>query len=67
MISDKDSIFFKLTKGQIDLYNRTGLFPYPTKTGEIDLSTGSVKIDWEMSDDIYNYIKEQLENEIKSN
>jgi hypothetical protein len=62
-MTPEDKIFFKLTKQQIDSYNKTGLFPYPTRTGEMDLATGILRIDWEMSDDIRNYIQEQLETE----
>jgi hypothetical protein len=56
----EDIKFYKLTKPQIDLFKRTGLIPYPTITGTLDIGTGEGVIDWEMPKDIEMYIKKQL-------
>ena len=60
MLTDKEKTFYLLSAGQIRLYNRTGIYPYPTSSGEIDMLTGDVKVEWEMSQEVKDYINKQL-------
>lgn len=60
MLTDKEKTFYLLTADQIGLYNRTGICPYPTEYGEIDMLTGVATVEWKMSQEVKDYIDKQL-------
>ena len=60
MLSEKELQEYKVTKEQIISFNNTGIIPFVTSSGEINMNTGEFIESYKMSAEVKQYIHKQL-------